>query len=95
MSGIVHKIRSLIGFEKAEVKMEGSPPKDMSEIIARLPESFHKYMRDELPYRRAAAVVFIAIVLGMGTPLWYHTTQTYRAPFETFSVETAIPLSVK
>ncbi|KAK6747982.1 hypothetical protein RB195_000908 [Necator americanus] len=96
MSGLTCKIKNWLGFGRSKTKLEEeNPPKNMSELIERLPESFHKYMREELPYRRAAAIVFIAIVLGMGTPLWYHTTRTYRAPFETFSEEQVVPLSIQ
>ncbi|KAL6739726.1 hypothetical protein Aduo_013147 [Ancylostoma duodenale] len=96
MNGLICRIKNLIGFGNGEVKPgEENPPKNMSEVIERLPESFHKYMREELPYRRAAALVFIVIVLGMGTPLWYHTTRTYRAPFETFPDGQTVSLSVQ
>ncbi|VDK55347.1 unnamed protein product [Cylicostephanus goldi] len=92
---LVQKVKNLVGFGKAEVKAEEKPPKNMNEVISRLPESFHKYMQKELPYRRASALVFIAIVLGMGTPLWYRTTQTYRAHFDTFSKDMTISLNIR
>ncbi|KAK6041364.1 hypothetical protein COOONC_21131 [Cooperia oncophora] len=79
--------QGLLGIDPAEIKPgEENPPKNMSEVIERLPE---------LPYRRAAALVFIIIVFGLGGPLWYHTTRTYRAPFDTFPEGQTISLSVQ
>ncbi|KHJ82917.1 hypothetical protein OESDEN_17388, partial [Oesophagostomum dentatum] len=96
MNGLLTKIKNLIGLSTTETKPgEEQPPKNMSEVIERLPESYLDYIDDEKPYRRAAAIVFIAIVLGMGTPLWYHTTRTYRAPFNTFPEEQMISLDIR
>ncbi|KAK5973058.1 hypothetical protein GCK32_008814 [Trichostrongylus colubriformis] len=101
-SGYPHGVKSFTSLVEwlrtrpAEIKPgDENPPKNMSEIIERLPESFHKYMKEELPYRRAAALVFIAIVFGLGAPLWYQTTRTYRAPFVTFPDGQTISLSVQ
>ncbi|VDO83510.1 unnamed protein product [Heligmosomoides polygyrus] len=59
-------------------------------------EVYHEiYMREELPYRRAAALAFIVLVLGLGAPLWYRTTSTYRAPFDTFPKDQLIPLTIQ
>lgn len=74
---------------------EEIPPKNMTEVIQRLSESYRKYMREELPYRRAAALTFIVIVLGMGAPLWYHTTRTYRAPFIVFPKSQKVSFNVQ
>ncbi|WKY04510.1 hypothetical protein Q1695_005486 [Nippostrongylus brasiliensis] len=93
MNGLIDKLKTLLGL--AEKKpCEENLPKNMTEVINKLPESYHKYMRAELPYRRAAALVFIAIVLGLGTPLWYHTTRTYRAPFSIFPESQPVALSI-
>lgn len=96
MNGLLSKIKALVGIGHAETKpCEEIPPKNMTEVIDRLPESFHKYMREELPYRRAAALAFIVLVLGLGAPLWYRTTSTYRAPFDTFPKDQLIPLTIQ
>ncbi|VDL77703.1 unnamed protein product [Nippostrongylus brasiliensis] len=93
MNGLIDKLKALRGL--AEKKpCEENLPKNMTEVINRLPESYHKHMQAELPYRRAAALVFIAIVLGLGTPLWYHTTRTYRAPFSIFPESQSVSLSI-
>ncbi|KJH52103.1 hypothetical protein DICVIV_01682 [Dictyocaulus viviparus] len=96
MSGIVYKMKNLISIGQTKNgESEEIPPKNMTEVIQRLPEAFHKYMDEELPYRHASALAFILIVLGMGAPLWYHTTKTYRAPFVFFPKDQALPLRVQ
>lgn len=85
-----------MGINRVENKEdEEIPPKNMTEVVQRLPESFRNYICEELPYRRAAALAFIVIVLGMGTPLWYHTTKTYRAPFIVFPKTQTVSFNVK
>ncbi|VDM59076.1 unnamed protein product [Angiostrongylus costaricensis] len=96
MNGIICRVKSFMGINRVETKEgEEIPPKNMTEVIQSLPESYHKYMGEELPYRRASALTFIAIVLGMGTPLWYHTTRTYRAPFVVFPKSQTVSFNVQ
>uniref|UniRef100_A0A7I4YKM2 GPI transamidase component PIG-S n=1 Tax=Haemonchus contortus TaxID=6289 RepID=A0A7I4YKM2_HAECO len=96
MNGLLCKIKTLLGFGHPELKPgEEKPPKNMNEVIERLPEDFKKYMQEERPYRRAAALAFIIIVFGLGGPLWYYSTRTYRAHFDTFPEEQTISLSVQ